>query len=328
MSVIQKIKRLARIVRAVYVRKFIHITRKIKLPGFQGVSVWEIIFFFLYSIRKGLIGMRAAAVAFHFFLAMIPFGLVLVVLTSYTPGIDLEGDIAPVISALIPDQLFEKFMSGIDQYEHSSVTSLISVGFVLALYFTSNGFNVLIRAFNSSKINFAKRKWWSVRLISFGFVLGFIVGIIVTFYTIILVRIGLVNLAESSEWVNDYFDQIYVTIDFLFLGVLLYFGVALLYYMAPRKRHEFKFFSPGATLATILILLISVGYELYVVYYATYNDLYGSLGTIIIILIWIYLISYSLIIGFELNASIKGAMAQKKLRRLEDLDKRYDEQKA
>ncbi len=328
MSIIQKIKRLARIVRAVYIRKFIHITRKIKLPGFQGVSVWEIIFFFLYSIRKGLVGMRAAAVAFHFFLAMIPFGLVLVVLTSYTPGINLETDIAPVISALIPDQLFEKFMSGIDQYEHSSVTSLISVGFVLALYFTSNGFNVLIRAFNSSKINFAKRKWWSVRLISFGFVLAFILSIIVTFYTIILVRIGLVNLAENIEWVNDYFDQIYVTIDFLFLGVLLYFGVAMLYYMAPRKRHEFKFFSPGATLATILILLISVGYELYVVYYASYNDLYGSLGTIIIILIWIYLISYSLIIGFELNASIKGAMAQKKLRRLEDLDKRYEEQKA
>ncbi|MFT4602815.1 MAG: membrane protein [Arenicella sp.] len=326
MPVKDKIKRVIRIIRAVYIRKFIHVTRKIKLPGFQGVSMWEIIFFFLYSMRKGLIGMRAASVAFHFFLAMIPFGLVLVVLTSYTPGIDLERDIAPIISALIPDQLFAKFMSGIHQYESSSVTSLISVGFILALYFTSNGFNVLIRAFNSSRMKFRKRKWWGIRLISFGFVVAFIIGIILTFYTIILVRIGLVNLSESSDWVANYFDHIYVTIDFLFLAVLLYFGIAMLYYFAPRNRDEFKFFSPGATLASVLILLISIGYELYVTYYANYNDLYGSLGTIIIIMIWIYLISYALLIGFELNASIHGAMAQKKLNRLEDLDKRYEQE--
>ncbi len=324
MSVLNKIKRIGRIFRAVYIRKFIHVTRKIKLPGFQGVSLWEIIFFFLYSVRKGLIGLRAAAVAFHFFLAMIPFGLVLVVLTSYTPGLNLESDIAPIISALIPDQLFAKFMSGMDAYEHSSVSSWISVGFILALYFTSNGFNVLIRAFNSSKLNFKKRKWWSIRLVSLGFVFVFVIGIIVTFYSIILVRIGLVKWSETSVFIKDYFDQIYVGIDVLFLGVLLYFGVAILYYMGPRKRDNFKFFSPGASLATVLILVISVFYELYVAYFSSYNELYGSLGTILILLLWIYLISYALLIGFELNASIDGAIQEKSLRRLEQLDDRYE----
>lgn len=323
MSLLDKIKRLGRIIRAVYIRKFIHIARKIKLPGFQGISLWEIIFFFLYSIRKGLIGMRAAAVAFHFFLAMIPFGLVLVVLTSYTPGIDLESDIAPVISALIPDQLFAKFMSGMDAYEHSSVTSWISVGFILALYFTSNGFNVLIRAFNSSRLKFKKRKWWSIRLVSFGFVFVFVLGILITFYSIILVRMGMVNWAESSTFIRDYFDQIYVGIDILFLGILLYFGIAVLYYMGPSKRDNFKFFSPGASLATVLIVVISIFYELYVAYFSSYNELYGSLGTILILLLWIYLISYALLIGFELNASIDGAIQEKSLRQLEQLENRY-----
>jgi membrane protein len=319
-----KIKRLIKIIRVVYVRKFIHLTRVIKLPGFQGVSLWEIIFFFLYSIRKGLIGMRAASVAFHFFLAMIPFGLVLVVLTSYTPGLNLEADIAPVISSLIPDQLFQKFIAGVHEYEHSSVSSWLSVGFILALYFTSNGFNVLIRAFNSSKMKFAKRKWWSIRLVSLGFVLIFIFGIIFTFYLIIMVRLGLITLSESSEFIANYFDQIYVGIDILALGAMLYFGIALLYYMGPRDRDEFKFFSPGATLATILILIISVFYELYIAYYASYNDLYGSLGTIMILLFWIYLISYALLIGFELNASIHGAIHKKSLSRLQVLETRYD----
>ena len=110
----------------------------------------------------------------------------------------------------------------------------------------------------------------------------------------------------------------------LFLSVLLYFGVAILYYLGPRKRKHFKFFSPGATLATLLILIISVLYELYVAYYASYNELYGSLGTIIMLLLWIYLISYALLIGFELNASIHGAMQQKSLNDLNELDEHYD----
>jgi membrane protein len=268
--------------------------------------------------------MRAAAVGFHFFLAMIPFGLVLVVLTSYTPGIDLEADIAPVISGFIPDQLFGRFMAGLKEYEHSSVTSWISLGFVMALYFTSNGFNVLIRAFNSSRLKFDKRKWWSVRLLSFGFVFIFLSGLIITFYVIILVRIGLVKLAHASEFVHNYFDQIYAFTDLLCLIILLYFGIAVLYYLGPRDRKNFKFFSPGATLATVSIIIISALYELYVVYYASYNDLYGSLGTIIMLLLWIYLISYALLIGFELNASIHGALQKMRLSRLKELEERYD----
>lgn len=268
--------------------------------------------------------MRAAAVSFHFFLAMIPFGLVLVVLTSYTPGLSLEADIAPVISALIPDQLFNKFMSSLDQYHHSTVSSWISIGFILALYFTSNGFTVLIRAFNSSRMDFKKRKWWSVRLVSFGFVFIFLAGIIAVFYSIILVRMGLVLWSNESDFIYNNFDTIYVGIDLLFLGVLLYFAIALMYYLGPQNRKQFRFFSPGATLATVMIMVISVFYELYVAYYANYNDLYGSLGTILVLLLWIYLISYALIIGFELNASIHGAIHEKKLRKLKELDNRSE----
>lgn len=326
MTLARKINRAKRYVRAVYVRKFIHLTRRIKVPGFQGVSLWETIFFFLYSLRKGLIGMRAGAVAFHFFLALIPFGLVLVILTGYTPGIDIEGDIAPVLSTLIPDQLTATFMESIHEYERSSVTSWISVGFVLALYFTSNGFTVLIKAFNSSSALFAKRnKWWSVKLLSLGYVIVALAGIILTFYMLIYVRIFFVNWAESSEFVKDYFNQIYGLTDFIFLGFLIYFAISLMYYFGPRiKERKFHFFSPGATLAFILILMISIIYQLYVTSYANYNQLYGSLGTVIMLLIWIYMMSFALLIGFELNASIHSVLEQKKLNTLGDLEKRYD----
>ncbi|MBD3636275.1 MAG: YihY/virulence factor BrkB family protein [Crocinitomicaceae bacterium] len=325
MSLVANIKRTARILRVVVVRKLIHTTRKIKVPGFQGISLWEIIFFFVYSLQKGLIGMRAGAVAFHFFLALIPFGLVLVVLTTYTPGINLEADIAPVIGALVPDMLFEKFLSGIHEYENSTVTSLISFGFVFALYFTSNGFSVLIKAFNSSRMSFVKRqKWWAVRLLSVSFVLTFIFALIITFYILIFVRKGFVMWAESNQFVNEYFNQINGITNFIFLAFLVYCGISLMYYFGPKERKGFRFFSPGATLAFILVVIISVIYELYITYYASYNELYGSLGTIIMLLIWIYMISFALLIGFELNASIHGAMQKKRLSNVVELEERYD----
>jgi membrane protein len=324
MSLKDKIIRAGRISRVTFVRKFIHISRKIKLPGFQGISAWEIFFFFVYSLKKGRIGMRAAAVAFHFFMAMIPFGLVLVVLTTYIPILDIEADIAPVLSGFVPEQIFDKFMTSLAEYENSSVNSWISVGFLFALYFTSNGFSVMIKAFNSSKMKFDKRKWWSARLMSLGFVFIFISGIIFMFYLIIMVRKGLVLIAESSDFVTNYFDQFYVMLLFLILSVVLYFGIAILYYLGPKERKLFKFFSPGASLASASIILISIGYVLYVNYYANYNDLYGSLGTVMILLIWIYMISFALLIGFELNASIHGALKQKTLDQLQDLENRTE----
>jgi membrane protein len=325
MGKMQLFKRQRRILRTIYIRKLIHLARRIKLPGFQGISLWEIVFFFFYSLRKGLIGMRAGAVSFHFFLAMIPFGLVLVVLTTYTPGINVETDIAPVIAPLIPDQLFIKFMGGVHEYENSTVNSLLSFGFIFALYFTSNGFSVLIKAFNSSKLDFEKReKWWAVRLLSLSFVLTFIIAIFATFYILILVRKGFLIWAESSHFIQEYFTQIYGLTNLVFLTLLAYLAISLMYYFGPKRREGFKFFSPGATLAFILIVVISVIYELYISNFARYNDLYGSLGTVIMILLWIYMISFALLIGFELNASIHGAMTRKKLNSLMELDERYD----
>lgn len=271
--------------------------------------------------------MRAGAVAYQFFIAAIPFGLVLVVLTAYTPGIHIENDFAPVLSDLLPAPLVERILNGLHEYENSSVTSLISLGFVFALYFTSNGFTVLIKAFNGSKMDFAKRKWWDIRLVSMGFVITFIVGIVLTFYGMILVRKGFVYWAESSKIIDKYFDQIYAITDMLFLGFLIYGGIALIYYFGPRKRSRFKFFSPGATLAFVMVVIISLAYGYYITNFANYNALYGALGTVMMVLLWLYMMSFSILIGFELNASIHGAIQYKKLDNLEQLEKRYQEMK-
>lgn len=325
MSLTERIKRMARIIRVTVIRKIIHLTRRIVLPGFEGVSVWEIIFFFFWSIRKGLITTRAAALSFHFFLALIPFGLILVIVSSQLPFFDLEKDIAPLLTAFIPDQLVYSFLDNMTDYENSSVSSLISVGFLVAFYFTSNGFVMLIRTFSSSRSKAVKkRKWWSMRLVAVGYVCIFLLGFFVLFFIELLLKKGLNFWADHSEFIASHHGKIFGISSFMVIALIMYLGVAMIFYFIPSNRKEFRFFSAGATLSTFMIIIISLGYSYYVTAFAKYNDLYGSLGTIMIQLLWIYLNTMALLIGFELNASIHGAVKAKRLDRLEEIEQRQD----
>lgn len=312
-KLIQYIIRLFRILRVVVVRKIIHFSRKVVIPGFEGISLWEILFFFVWSIRKGLIGTRASSLAFHFYLALIPFALVLVVSCAYVPFFDLKQDIIPILSGFIPEILVGKFIEGLAEFENSTVNSIISIGFVIALYFISNGFSVMIRAFNSSKIKFEKRTWLSNKLVSFALVVGFIVSIIIIFLFMVWQRKLLLIGASTFTFIENNYDWMNYGFAVIFIGSIIYFGIAVLYYVGPASNSNFRFFSAGATLATILILLIFLMYSFYIKSFANYNALYGSVGTVIIILMWIYLNAYALLIGFELNASIHGAITKRKL---------------
>lgn len=320
----KRIKRFRRVIRATFVRKTIHISRKIRIPGFEGISLWEILFFFGYSIRKGLIGMRASALAFHFFLALIPFGLVLVVLSENLPFFNIEHDIIPILGSFIPESLYNNFVENIHAFQHSSVNSLVSIGFIVALYFTSNGFNIMIKMFNQSKIQYLKRNWIGTRITSFIFVLIFIAGILMMFLSVIWIRKWLKEWGEQSAFVGENYEWMFTVLSLILVTTFLYFAIAMLYYWGPSKRKTFRFFSAGATLSTLLIILISEGYSQYVQSFARYNELYGSLGTILALMLWIYLISFALLIGFELNTSIHGALNNRKLDNFQDIKDRYD----
>jgi membrane protein len=131
--------------------------------------------------------------------------------------------------------------------------------------------------------------------------------------------------SENSEFAANNFETIFSIITFVFVTAMLYFAIATIYYFGPSNRKQFRFFSAGGTLATVLIILVSELYSFYVQQFATYNQLYGSLGTIMILLLWIYLISFVLLLGFELNASVHGAILKKRLDNLGKIQDRYEE---
>lgn len=322
---VEKIKRLLRILRVTVIRKVIHLTRKIVIPGFEGVSLWEILFFFVWSIRRGLVTTRASSLAFHFFLAMIPFGLVMVIVMAYIPYFDLEKDVLPVFGSFIPETIFNQFVNNLSDFQNSTVNSLISFGFILALYFSSNGFSVMIRSFNSSKVNFQKRNWWGIKITSLIFVFVIIIGLIFLVFVALLERKLLNFWAEHSDFIANNLSLIFSITTALFVAVMLYFAIATIYYFGPSNRKEFRFFSAGGTLATVMIIVISELYSFYIQKFAKYDELYGSLGTIMMLLLWIYLISFVLLLGFELNASIHGAVQKKHLDNLGEIEDRYEQ---
>lgn len=321
---IEKIKRTARILRVIVERKTIHVTRKLILPGFEGLSLWEVLFFFVWSIRKGLITTRAASLSFHFFLAMIPFGLLLVILSTYLPFYNIEKDIVPILAGFIPEQLVTNFIQSMHEFENSSVSSLISFGFVLSLYFSANGFAVMIQTFNHSRHKFNKRGYWSTKITSVIFVIVFLIGILTSFFILLSEKRLLNNWAETSNFVESHYYTFFIILNSLFFALVLYFAVALIYYFGPKKRDGFRFFSAGATLTTILIIVISIVYVYYINEFSKYNELYGSIGTIMILLLWIYFVSVSLLVGFELNASIHGVLMKKRLNQLESIEKNQE----
>lgn len=303
--------------RAKYIRRFLywrpvrntmHLSRLIVLPGFQGVPIFDVLYFFFNGLIKGFINQRAAALAYHFVLAMFPLLLFFFTLLPYIPIDSLYIQIIELIKTIVPNAISEKVIGTINGIFLQKHQGLMSIGFLTSLYVASSGINAMINSFNSTTHGFKKKKWLKNRIVSIGLV--FAIGLVVllsfaliigskTFFNFLLVN-GLIEegfmlmLLQIAKWI--------------LLIALVYIMFVVIYYYTPNDKSNFKFFSAGATLATILFLLSISGFNFYITHFSRYNALYGSIGALIIFFLWFYLVSYILIIGFELNASIAHAI--------------------
>ncbi|MDD2563709.1 MAG: YihY/virulence factor BrkB family protein [Salinivirgaceae bacterium] len=280
------------------------VTGKIHPIGFSGMSLWDVGLQFFTGITQGAIGMRGSAIAFNFFLAMFPAIMFVFTLIPYLPIEDFQNQLIQFIGTLVPETSFDIIETTIRDIITRKRGSLLSFGFIAALYFSTNGFVAIISAFNETVNYFEKRSWIAIRVTSI--LLIFIILIFVS------ITIGLITFGETilNYLVLKEILVVGITYYLLIIGKWIitisffYFSIAMVYYLAPAKRKEFRFFSPGATLATILGIIIIIGFSFYINNFNRYNTLYGSIGTLIIILLWFQLNATILLIGFELNTSI------------------------
>ncbi|MBP7496500.1 MAG: YihY/virulence factor BrkB family protein [Bacteroidales bacterium] len=286
--------------------KFISFIRKLILPGFKGIPLYDVIVFFIKGLGKGFITSRAAAISFSEFLAVFPAIIFIFTLIPYIPINNFQNSLLELIKNFTPAETYNVVRDTIEDIIQRPRGGLLSVGFILTLYFSTNGVNSIIEAFNNTSHTIETRS--SVKQYLVALLLVLIISILVIL-AIALISLGdyLIKLLILYKIIPGGLTYYLLLFSkWIVIIALFFFAVSFLYYFAPAKKNKFNFISPGSSLSTILFILTTLGFNWYLSHFSQYNKLYGSIGTVMVIMLWFYLSSIILLIGFELNASIAG----------------------
>jgi len=272
--------------------------------GFDGLPLFTVLEFFFKEIRKEQLNAKSSSLAYSFLLAIFPATIFLFTLIPYIPVKNFKGELFSILVQVLPKDAFLAIQSTITDIIENQNGSLLSFGFLTALFFATNGVMALMRNFNKASLILETRKPWKQRLVATYLTMGLSlllvagVALIITGESI-LRKLKLMGIIKGPLAYYAILGTNWITIVTLFFCV-----ISSLYYFGPATAKKFKFVSAGSTLATILSIITSLGFAYYVNNFSSYNKLYGSIGTLIVIMIWLYLNSMILLIGFELNASI------------------------
>ncbi|MFZ4863759.1 YihY/virulence factor BrkB family protein [Sphingobacterium sp. Mn56C] len=285
--------------------KFIEWSKTAVLPGFGKLPLYTVATFFFQEIKRESILNKASSLAYNFMLAIFPGIIFLFTLIPYLPITNFQQELMDFLAIVIPHDAYSAIESTLDDIIRKQNGGLLSFGFLLSTFFASNGVANLTMAFNKFSLSKEKRSWIRRRFtavcLSFAIVIALFIGIGVFTGAGIIIRYLKDHIAYDIAWFWTFTIK---AARWIILFGIYFFTVSILYKFAPSNSKRWKFFSPGATLATLLAILTFSGFVFYINNFNAYNKLYGSIGTIIVMMIWMYLNSLILLIGFELNASI------------------------
>lgn len=282
--------------------------RKISIPGFDGIPLYDVMLFFYRSVVDSSFTTRASAIAFSFFLALFPAVIFLFTLIPYIPIRNFQAELFLLIRDLLPASTFVAVEGTIQDILTKPRGGLLSLGFFMALIFSSNGLVSMMNAFDSSLHTIEKRNWLDQRLISI--LLLFILSVLLALAIALIItgQYAINYLDNESSFVGSRLTYYLLSMARWMITIaLFFFAYSSLYFFAPTKKTRWRFISPGSTLATILSIFVLIGFGYYITRFGQYNQLYGSIGTLLVILLLSYLMSLILLIGFELNNSITAA---------------------
>jgi membrane protein len=294
------------IVRSTPVRRFVDKSKHMRLPGFQQVPLYDVATFFVRQVKKVGLNERAKSISFSFLSAIPAAALFLCTLIPLLPvSKKIERQLLALTQGITPNQnSYVMVKNFLEDFLNKPHRGLLSVGFLLTIFYASNGMIGLMRSFNKSLIYNSKRtmlqtRWMAIKL---------------TVLLVALVIGSVMLLVTQNELIRPFLHWMHVTgksartliknLRWIAIVPLFYFSIAFIYKYAPAVHKRWRLSSPGTLLATLLILLTTLVFSYWVNKFGTYNKIYGSIGTIVILMLLVYLNSLIILIGYELNVSI------------------------
>ncbi len=255
---------------------------------------------------------RAAQLAYYFLLALFPLLLFLVTLLGYlaSAGSELREDLVTYLARVAPSSAVDLIHATLNEVSSEKGGGKLSFGILAALWAASNGMGAISETLNSAYDVEETRPWWKVRLISVGLTVLLAI-LIITPLVIILYGGKVGDLIAAAVGLGNAFKIAWQILQWPIVFAFLLTAFGSIYYFAPNLRNpKWRWITPGSVLAVVLWLLTSFGFRAYLHFFDSYSATYGSLGALIILMLWFYLTGVAILAGGELNSELERAAKQ------------------
>ena len=281
------------------------------------MSLYDVLQMYIVGIVKGALTTRAGGIAFSFFMAIFPFLLFILTLIPYIPIDGFQEGLFSLIKDIVPPKTFDVVDNVLHDILNNQYGGLLSFGFITSIFLMTNGINAIFGGFEYSYHVKEYRNMIKTYITSLGVSLIISSFLIITVVFVILYQVALTKINEKG-WLNtNDVNLFYYGREFLFL-LMIFTTVSLLFRYGTKQGKEVRFFSSGAILTTIVSMFTFYLFGIYVVKFAQYNQLYGSIGTLLILMLFIWLNAIVLLLGFELNATIYQLKRKNKTSKIPD----------
>ena len=289
------------------IKSIVEFLKSIKLPGFSGFSFYDLLEMYVIGIFKGALTSRAGSISFSFFMALFPFLLFILNLIPFVdmiPFINIDNFDKTFLNYLelfLPTEIQSFFTQIFEDIRNKPRGGLLSSVFLLSIFLSANGISAIFGSFEGSyHVNFSRnffRQYMLAIALSVFIALLLLTSVIIFFYVEFYILNNLDSLIPSEiRWTRIG--------QYAFFGAFIYIIISMLYYFGTIEGRKIRFFSPGALMTILLFLFTTYGFGVYIENFSTYNQLYGSIGALLIFLLYIWINSNILLLGFELNATL------------------------
>ena len=284
------------------------ILRQIKLPGFEGLSLFDLLEMYVIGIFRGALTTRASSIAFSFFTAIFPFLLFIIILIPYIPFDNFKVDFLNFLDSFLPPHTSDFFNENIfENINETRTGGLLSTVFLISMFLMANGVNAVFSAFENSYHQQINRHFVRQYIYALGVAIILVVLLILTVVGFGYAQIYLIHPILERFTASDSVSELFwiTRAKYFFFVLMTYVSMATIYYFGTKNGKLSSFFSVGALFTTFLILLSSYLFGLYIENFSTYNELYGSIGALLILLFYFWLNANIILLGHELNSSLQ-----------------------